>query len=214
MRTIMTVNSKGGCGKTTLATNLASYYANAGKNVVLGDYDPQQSSLEWLNERPEDYAEILGLDATRSGNRIPRSTEILIMDAPAATTGKKLADLVKRADTLLIPVLPSPLDMRAAAHFIEELLINGKVSRKQTKVAVVANRVREYTLSYQSLEAFLSSLDIPFVAALRDTQNYIRAADRGLGIFEMAPSLVWQDLEQWEELTDWLKSRSSMPKAA
>lgn len=214
MRTIMTVNSKGGCGKTTLATNLASYYANAGKYVVLADYDPQQSSLEWLNERPEGYADIIGLDATQSGHRIPRSTEILIMDAPAATTGKKLADLVKRAETLLIPVLPSPLDMRAAAHFIEELLINGKVSRKQTKVAVVANRVREYTLSYQTLEAFLSSLNIPFIAALRDTQNYIRAADRGLGIFEMAPSSVWQDLEQWEELTDWLKSRSSMPKAA
>ena len=214
MRTIMTVNSKGGCGKTTLATNLASYYANAGKHVVLADFDPQHSSLEWLNERPEDYAEITGLDATRSGLRTPKSTDILIMDAPAATHGKQLADLVRKADTLLIPVLPSPLDMRAAAKFIEELLINGKVSRKQTRLAVVANRVREYTLSYQALEAFLSSLNIPFVAALRDTQNYIRAADRGLGLFEMAPSSVWQDLEQWEELTDWLKSRSSLPKAA
>jgi len=214
MRTIMTVNSKGGCGKTTLATNLASYYANAGKKVVLADFDPQHSSLEWLNERPEGYAEILGMDAAQSGLRIPRSTDILIMDAPAATHGKDLADLVKRADTLLVPVLPSPLDMRAAAHFIEELLINGKVSRKQTKLAVVANRVREYTLSYQSLEAFLSSLNIPFVAALRDTQNYIRAAEKGLGLFEMAPSSVWQDLEQWEELTNWLKSRSSLPKAA
>lgn len=214
MRTIMTVNSKGGCGKTTLATNLASYYANEGKNVVLADFDPQQSSLEWLDERPEGYADILGLDATQSSLRIPRSTDILIMDAPAATHGKELADLVRRADTLLIPVLPSALDMRAAAHFIEELLLNGKVSRKQTRLAVVANRVREYTLSYQSLEAFLSSLKIPFVAALRDTQNYIRAAEKGLGIFEMAPSSVWQDLEQWEELTDWLKSRSSLPRAA
>ncbi len=214
MRTIMTVNSKGGCGKTTLATNLASYYADEGKQVVLADFDPQQSSLEWLNERPEGYAEITGLDASQSGLRVPKSTDILIMDAPAATHGRQLADLVKRADTLLIPVLPSPLDMRAAAHFIEELLTHGRVSRRQTKVAVVANRVREYTLSYQALDAFLSSLNIPFVAALRDTQNYIRAAERGLGIFEMAPSSVWQDLEQWEELTDWLKSRSSLPKAA
>jgi chromosome partitioning protein len=210
----MTVNSKGGCGKTTLATNLASFYATEGKNVVLADFDPQQSSLEWLDQRPENFPEILGLDAVKSGFRIPRSTDILIMDAPAATHGKELADLVKRADTLLIPVLPSPLDMRAAAHFIEELLLNGKVSRKQTKVAVVANRVREYTLSYQALEAFLSSMKIPFTAVLRDTQNYIRAAEKGLGIFEMAPSAVWQDLEQWEELTDWLKSRSSLPKAA
>jgi len=103
------------------------------------------------------------------------------------------------------------MDIRAAAHFIKELLTVGKVSRKETRLAVVANRVREYTLIYHTLEAFLDSLKIPFVATLRDTQNYIRAADRGLGIFELAPSLVWQDLEQWEPLLEWLNSRRSRP---
>jgi chromosome partitioning protein len=121
--------------------------------------------------------------------------------------------LVRRADTILIPVLPSPIDIRAAAHFIHDLLLQGKVSRKQTKLAVIANRVRENTLVYHTLEKFLKKLKIPFVATLRDTQNYIRAAERGLGIYELAPSSVYQDLEQWEPLVKWLRSKRSLPDA-
>jgi chromosome partitioning protein len=102
--------------------------------------------------------------------------------------------------------------MRAAAHFIKDLLLVGKVSRQQTRLAVIANRVREYTLVYHNLERFLESLKIPFIATLRDTQNYIRAAERGLGIFELAPSLVYQDLEQWEPLLKWLRSKRSLPR--
>ncbi len=211
MRTIMTLNAKGGCGKSTLATNLASFFANGGARVVLADFDAQQSSLEWLAARPSARPAIAGLDATRQPLRVPRSTDILLMDAPAAVHGKDLTALVRRAETLLIPVLPSPIDIRAAAHFIAELLTVGKVSRRETRLAVVANRVREHTLIYQSLEAFLNSLKIPFVATLRDTQNYIRAAERGLGIFELAPSAVEQDLEQWKPLLRWLKSKRSRP---
>jgi len=117
--------------------------------------------------------------------------------------------LVRRAETIIVPVLPSPIDIRAAADFMKELLTTGKVSRKETRVAVVANRVRENTLIYQSLQAFLKSLRIPFVTSLRDTQNYIRAEERGVGIFEMAPSQVWWDREQWEPLVRWLRSKRS-----
>ena len=110
---------------------------------------------------------------------------------------------------MIIPVLPSPIDIRAAARFIQELLTVGKVSRKQTKLAVVANRSREYTVVYHTLENFLKSLKIPFIATLRDTQNYIRAAEQGISIHEMAPSSVWQDVEQWEPLIRWLNSKRS-----
>ena len=115
---------------------------------------------------------------------------------------------------MLIPVLPSPIDIRAAAHFIKELLSVGKVARDETKLAVVANRVREYTLAFHALEKFLHSLDIPCIATLRDSQNYIRAAERGLGLYEMPHYMVEQDLEQWEPLVRWLNSKRSLPECS
>lgn len=214
MRSIMVLNAKGGCGKTTLATNLASYYANEGVPVVLADFDPQGSSAEWLAARPPERPPIRGVAAWEDTLRPPKDTERLIIDAPARIHGKELTDMVRRAQTVIIPVLPSPIDIRAAANFIKELLLVGKVSRDETKLAVVANRAREYTVAYQVLEGFLKSLDIPFIATLRDSQNYIRAAERGLGIFELAPHMVEHDLEQWAPLIRWLNSKRSMPVEA
>jgi len=210
MRKIMILNSKGGCGKSTIATNLASYYASyEQKKVTLVDFDPQGSSLDWLKARPRNVPEITGINATKESVRFSKDTEIVIMDVPARVEGRELASLVKRVETIIIPVLPSPIDIRAGANFIKELLTSGRVSRKETKVAVIANRVRENTLSYHALYAFLKSLKIPFITTLRDTQNYIHAEDKGVGIFEMAPSKVWQDLEQWDPLIKWLRSKRS-----
>ncbi|WP_126457078.1 ParA family protein [Sulfuriflexus mobilis] len=210
MRTIMVINAKGGCGKTTLSTNIAGFYASKGHQVALADFDPQGSSLDWLKARPEDRAPIHGIAAYEGTLRPPRDTDYLILDVPAAVHGKILTQLVRRAESLIIPVLPSPIDMRACAHFIEELLLVGKVNRDEVKLAVVANRVRENTLIYHSLEKFLKRLKIPRIATLRETQNYIRAAERGLSIFEMAPSQVEQDVEQWKSLTRWLNSKRSV----
>ncbi|MBL1278485.1 MAG: AAA family ATPase [Ectothiorhodospiraceae bacterium] len=213
MRTIMLLNAKGGCGKSTLASNLASYYATQGSTVALVDFDPQQSGLEWLKARSENDWEIIGIDGTQTDMLIPKEIDIAIFDAPAGVSGKALTAMVKRAQTIIIPVLPSPIDIRAASHFIRDVLLVGKVSRKQTKIAVVANRVRENTRVYHTLEIFLKSLKIPFITTLRDTQNYIRAEENGLGIFELAPSSVAQDIEQWEPLLNWLLSKRSQPQA-
>jgi len=211
MRSIMLLNAKGGCGKSTIVSNLASYYACEGNKVAIVDYDPQKSSLEWLAVRSEDDWEIDGIDGTDPKYSAPRGYDVVIYDVPAGIRGKDLTAMVKKVQTIIIPVLPSPIDIRAAAHFIHELLLVSKVSRKQTKLAVVANRVRENTLVFHKLEKFLQSLKIPFVTTLRDTQNYIHAEERGLGIFEMAPSVVAQDLDQWEPLLKWLRSKRSMP---
>ncbi len=213
MRTIMLLNAKGGCGKSTMASNLASYYATEQCRVALVDFDPQKSSLEWLAARSENEWEIIGIDGTEKGMHIPRNMDVVIYDVPAGISGKELTAMVRRADTLIVPVLPSPIDIRAASHFIRDLLLVGKVSRNKTKLAVVANRVRENTLVFQKLERFLNSLKIPFVATFRDTQNYIHAEERGLGVFEMAPSSVAHDVEQWEPLLKWLRSKRSVPQA-
>ena len=208
MRTIMLMNAKGGCGKTTLATNIATWFADDGARVALADFDPQRSSLDWLQARRnyEGIPEIQGIDATESPLRPAKNTDLLIMDAPAGTHGKEINSLLRRVDTAIIPVLPSAIDMRACSRFLEELLASGKVSRAQTKIAILANRVRENTLVYHQLEEYLGHLEIPVLTHLRESQNYIRSAEQGLGIFELAPSLVWQDVEQWDPVFEWLQS--------
>ncbi len=213
MRTIMLMNAKGGCGKTTLATNIATWFADEGKKVALADFDTQSSSLDWLAAR-QSYTgvpEIQGIDATREAPTPARGTEYLIMDAPSRIHGKAINDMLRRVQTLILPVLPSPFDIRAGGRFIEELLATGRVSRKQTRIGVVANRVRENTLVFHDLEVFLNGLSIPVIGTLRESQNYIRSAERGLGLFELAPSMVWQDLEQWDPIMAWLNSNRSLP---
>lgn len=213
MRRIMLLNAKGGCGKTTLATNLASYYANQGAAVALMDLDPQGCSLDWAAVRSAEHAPVTAIAAWEDGARPPRNTDYLIVDAPAAVHGRQLTDLVRRAETFIIPVLPSPMDIRAAAHFVEELARVGRVGREETRIAVVANRVRENTLAFRALWEFLEGLDVPFLTSLRDTQIYNRAAERGLGIFELPPYLGAYDVDQWEPVLKWLRSKRSVPVA-
>jgi chromosome partitioning protein len=203
MRTILVVNPKGGCGKTTVATNLASYYALWGLPTALIDCDPQKSSLEWLAQRPAGLNPITGVDASHGRLRIPERMQRVVLDAPARSTIHQVGRLAADADVVLIPVLPSPIDMRAAAHFVGELLLDDVSSGKQ--IGLVANRVREYTQVYHRLELFLRRLGIPFVTHLRDSQNYIRAAERGIGVLELAPSYAEREVDQWRPLIKWVE---------
>jgi chromosome partitioning protein len=213
MRTIMLMNAKGGCGKTTLATNIATWFADEGAKVALADYDPQKSTLDWLEARKdyEGIPDIEAIDATAGPVKPTKGTEYLVMDAPAGTHGKEINEMLRRVETLIVPVLPSPIDMRACSRFLEELLTSGRVSRDQTKIAIVANRTKENTLIYRQLEEFLGHLKLPFLTHLRESQNYIRSAERGLGLFELAPSMVWQDVELWDPIFDWLTDPKNYP---
>lgn len=217
MRTILVINAKGGTGKTTLACNIASWYANQGMKTALVDYDRQQSAMDWLELRPEDRPPITGVEGTRASAKLPRGTQVAIMDSAAGTRGKLLSDLLQRAQTALIPIVPSPIDLNAAEHFLDELLEIGRVMRSRVRVATVANRIRERSPGAEDLEDYLRGLKLPggrrmpFAAMLRNSQNYVHAAERGLGIFEVAPSRTERDLEMWEPLTRWLSSKRSLP---
>jgi chromosome partitioning protein len=213
MRHVMVMNSKGGCGKSTLATNIACFFAQEGHKVVLADYDPQQSSLDWLAVRPADLPPITGIKAYDDGVRnVPRDTEVLVIDAPARTHGSELNELVRRAETIIVPVLPSPIDIRACSHFMEELLELGKVQREQARLGVVANRVRENTLMFDELDKYLGKLKgVTYPGVLRQSANYLRAIERGMSVLELPEYLARPDWEQWAPITKWLKSKRSQP---
>ena len=220
---IIVLNSKGGCGKTTIATNLASFYASAGYVTALVDHDPQASSMRWLSLRPKEKTEVYGVPAyerPRSGvtmswhRRVLPGTDRVIIDAPAGVMGQQLQEFVRSVDTVLVPVLPSPIDIHAATRFIEELLLVGKVRSFGVNVAVIANRMKKNTLVYHSLERFLTTLKLPFIASLRDTQTYVRASARGVGIYEMWDQRVSEDKRQWQPLIDWLEQLEPRSRTA
>ncbi|MEE9552504.1 MAG: ParA family protein [Gammaproteobacteria bacterium] len=217
MRTILVLNSKGGCGKSTLATNIAGYFAKKGKRVALADCDPQKSSSDWLNIRPAHLPNIDNAKVKGRKLHVPRKTEILIMDTPASIHGQKMAKLVRPAQTLVMPVLPSPMDIRAAEHFLEELISLRKIINRRIKIATVANRVREDTLAAAKLEYYLDRIKLPngkklpYMTVLRASQNYVNAAENGMTIFDLAPSKTYYDREQWAPLLRWLNSNRSIP---
>ena len=215
LQRILVTNAKGGCGKTTIATNIASHYARQGKVVRLFDHDSQGSSLAWLARRSEDDAPITGVDASKNSDhrltrswqlRVPPETEVAIIDSPAGTDITELAMLLRQHDSILIPVLPSPIDIHATAHFIKALLTTGRARHKMVRLAVVANRVRKHTLMYHSLERFLFSLNIPFISSLRDTQLYAKAVELGIGVQEVPTARNRIDKDQWAPIFRWLET--------
>jgi chromosome partitioning protein len=209
---IVILNPKGGCGKSTLATNLAACYAKRGTTPAIMDYDPQGSTMAWLERRPDDFAAIHGIaaykksmQATRSWQlRVPNETETLLIDSPASVDHDDLRELTRDSTSILVPVLPSTMDIHAASRCIADLLLVAKVDRRDRKLAVVANRTRKNTKSFATLMRFLDSLGIPIIAVLRDTQNFVRSAEQGIGVCEMQPSRVRPDVEQLEKIAGWL----------
>lgn len=215
MQRIVVLNTKGGSGKTTVASNLAAFLALAGKRPTLMDLDPQGSSMRWLRKRPRENPAIHGIAGferaaavTRSWQmRVPPECAAVVVDTPASLEPQKLPEITRGADAVLVPVMPSDIDIHASAKCIADLLLVAKIRRSEERIGIIANRVRANTLVSQSLMRFLATLEIPLVATFRDTQNYVRAAEGGVGIHEMPRWQVQHDLEQWEKLSAWLDTR-------
>ena len=213
MLRIVVVNPKGGSGKTTLAINLASYFAVRGERVVLMDQDVQGSTTRWFRKRGPGAYPIQGVAAWEDDGRttrtfrlrIPPAATRVVVDTPAAMEPLALADMVRDAHKIIVPVLPSDIDVHACTRVIADLLLVAKIRRESNRIGVVANRVRRNTLVYQSLQRFLATLNVPVVATLRDSQNYIRSAEMGVGIHEMKPHLVAEDARQWQPLLHWIE---------
>lgn len=221
MKTTLVINTKGGVGKTTVATNLASYFAANNVATAIMDYDHQGSSLHWLRQRPPSVRRIQGADATphAQGLRSLRthvlaSTQHLVVDAPAGASRLLLQDMLRTVNHVIIPVAPSAIDIHATANFIKQLLLQGRVRVHGIRVGVVANRVRDSRPVYEPLERFLRSLSMDFITRLRDSDVYIQAAETGVGIFEMDEEASARERQEFMPIVEWVDTPREKPESA
>ena len=203
MPVIVIANPKGGAGKSTVATNVAGCLAAAGRAVMLGDIDRQQSSRRWLALRPPHLPRIQSWDVSADFVvRPPKGVTHVVLDTPAGLHGARLDAVLRIADRVLIPLQPSLFDIQATHDFVNEL--RGHRRGGELKLGLVGIRVREHTKANEQLHQYLATLPVPVVAWLRDTQNYVQLAAHGLTLWDVAPSRVERDLEQWQPLVDWV----------
>jgi chromosome partitioning protein len=203
MKTVVVANPKGGVGKSTLATNVAGALARSGHAVMLGDVDRQHSSRQWLATRPSNLPSIQGWELSHHEIvRPPKGTTHVVLDTPAGLHGKRLDAVLRIATKMLIPLQPSLFDIQATHAFLGALRAHPRAG--DIELGLVAMRVREHTLSNDQLHHYLATLNVPVVAWLRDTQNYVQLAARGLTLWDVAPSRVERDLEQWLPLKLWM----------
>jgi chromosome partitioning protein len=207
MPVIAVVNPKGGVGKTTLATNLAGYYATDSTPVMLGDVDRQASARAWLDLRPDAAARIRNWDIDGSVARPPRGVTHVVLDTPAQIDRRRLAEVVRIADKVLVPLQPSMFDILATRDFLQELEAEyGKGGKLANKVAIVGMRLDPRTRAAEELGRFVTQTGVPVAGYLRDTQNYVHLAAHGLSIFDVPASTVKQDRATWQSLLGWLNT--------
>lgn len=205
MPIILIANPKGGVGKSTTATNLAGYCARRGHATMLGDLDRQQSALAWLNIRPATLPRIDSWDRTDDKvARPPKGVTHVVLDSPAGIHGHALKDALKLADRVIIPLQPSLFDIYATQVFLGKLA-ERDVLKGDGRVGVLGMRVDARTRSAEQLQRFVDDLGLPTLGFLRDTQNYVQLAAHGLTLWDVAPSRVARDLEQWQPLIDWVE---------
>jgi chromosome partitioning protein len=207
MRTIMVANPKGGCGKSTLAVHLASWFARCDEVVCLGDLDRQQSSRQWLELRPPALPAIHHWPfADGELTQPPRDCSLAILDTPAGLHGKALKKMLGEVDRIVVPVSPSRFDMLASREFFEELGETKAVRKEKVGIAIVGMRVDRRTHSSQQLIEFLSEFDLPLLSCISAAQRYVQAIDSGTTLFDASlPDAA--AFEQWRPLLDWLVSR-------
>ncbi|WP_421568342.1 AAA family ATPase [Stenotrophomonas sp. PD6] len=207
MKTILVAGSKGGVGKSTVATHLAAQAALAGKRTVLADADPQGSSTRWAERRAGLESAVLPIDATGKNplKKVPDDTEVLVIDAPAGARAAELEPFLDVADAVVVPVLPSALDIEAIVGFLNSLSKVPRVHKRKLPVGLVLNRTKPWTQTSRQAEQMLEEWPYPIVAKLRDTQGYVVMTGLGRSLFDYRSAQVREHQSDWEPLLQWLK---------
>jgi chromosome partitioning protein len=206
MITILVANAKGGCGKTTVATHLAAAFAKAGLRSALADADRQGSSLGWLKVRPRDAAPIQALDWQGGAGKPPKDIDRLVIDSPAAMKMKKVEELLRLADVVVVPVLPSGFDEPATGAFLKRLEALKPIRKSRTAIAVVRNRVQAGTRVAARLDKFMLGVGHTGVGRLRQRLVYADVAGRGLSLFDLAGKQNEELREDWAPLLRYIEN--------
>ena len=201
MKTILIANPKGGSGKTTISINTAGYLANRGDCVALLDLDRQQSASLWIESRPENLPYIATLETRKNDNLLD---DWLVVDTPAGLRGKDLTDTLRSADKIIVPVCPSLFDLHASRDFLQALAEEKKNRKGKYDIGIVGMRMAANTRASQALEHFLSTLDLPILGYLRETQIYVNAAFEGKSLFDLPNYIAEREIAQWSYLQDWI----------
>ena len=208
MKTVLVASSKGGVGKTTIATHLAAQAALDGCNTVLVDADPQGSATRWAQRRASLDSAVLPLDGTgrkQWQRQLPDGTERVLIDAAAGSMADGLEPLLQVADAVVVPVLPSTFDIEASVGFLDSLARHPRVRRGELPVGLVANKLRPWTnMSQQTLD-LLRQWPYPLVAQLRDSQAYVVLGGLGKTLFDYHSAQVREHQADWQPLLRWLK---------
>ncbi|MGS1077421.1 nucleotide-binding protein [Pseudoxanthomonas beigongshangi] len=208
MKTILVASSKGGAGKSTLATNLAASFALDGKRTVLVDADPQGSSTRWAERRAGLESAVLPVDGT--GRRawrdaVPDDADRVVIDAAAGAMAADLESFLDKADAVVVPVLPSAMDIEATVGFLNTLAKVPRVHKRKLPVGLVVNRSKPWTNASQQAVEMLGTWPYPVVAQLRDTQAYVVLAGLGRSLFDYRSAQVRDHQSDWDPLMKWIK---------
>jgi chromosome partitioning protein len=207
MPIILVANPKGGVGKSTVATQLAGWYARQGHRTMLGDLDRQQSSRAWLGLRPSVLPRIEPWDIDEHlMARPPKGVTHVVLDSPAGLHGHLLKDALRVADRVVVPLQPSLFDIYATQAFLQKLAERGVLKEGGGRVGVLGMRVDARTRAAEQLQRFVDGLGLPVLGYLRDTQNYVQLTAHGLTLWDVAPSRVEKDLEQWQPVLRWVEA--------
>lgn len=206
MRTVLVASSKGGAGKSTVATNLAAHFAVEGKRTALLDADPQKSASHWCEKRAGMASAVLPVDGSKRGwdKALPGNSQYVIVDARAGAMADELAAFLERADAVVVPVLPSIIDLEATVPFLNSLAALPRVKKGKLPVALIGNRLKPWTSASQQAIGQLKSWPYPVVAELRDTQAYVLMAALGKSVFDYHSEQIRSHQDDWAPLLRWL----------
>jgi chromosome partitioning protein len=182
---IAVANLKGGCGKSTLALNLASGLEKRGKTILL-DVDPQGTLEHWLKESFEGMPDVK--NASKNVKKIISESEknydFVVADCPPSLESGHTQEVLKEVDLLLIPVLPSPPDLWSSVHMVDAVKEAQKKNTK-LKAKLVRNQVETRSALSKAMRQAIEFCGLPALeSSLARRASYRWAALEGISVYQ------------------------------